>query len=150
MPGPLESRDASVERWPPIFLCQSNPDFGEDQVKTCQERRPGMSWAKRGRHLYLVRWRWEDGKSVSQYVGRGPAAAIAAKHDRLERLERDAARRAWDVEAARSDEAARASKAYEDLCKLLVRATLIVAGFHQHQGEWRRRREPGIPNPDSR
>jgi hypothetical protein len=109
-----------------------------------------LSWARRGGHVYFVRWRWEDGRSVSQYVGYGPLADIAANNDRLHRLERDAARRAWETEAARAAEGTRTTKAFSEMADLIVRATLIVAGFHRYAGQWRRRRERLNPIPSRR
>ena len=101
-----------------------------------------MGWVRRRGGRYYIRYRWADGRCVSEYFGRGPTARAVADDDRLQRLEREAAIVSWDTTAARVSEAERQTRQYLDASKLLVQAALVARGFHLHQlGEWRRRCE---------
>jgi hypothetical protein len=96
---------------------------------------------KRGAGPYFYRARWVNGRRVIEYLGKGPAAEMAAENERRERHERDEACRAWEEET-RAGPADRLVREVQVCCGGVTRASLIVAGFYQHdQGEWRRRRE---------
>jgi len=102
-----------------------------------------MAWVRRprGRGAYYVRCRWVDGRCVQEYVGRGPAAQLVADHDRLARLQREAAKQAWESDEARAYEAWRRTRELNEAVGLVARAALVAAGYHRHkQGSWRRRR----------
>jgi hypothetical protein len=93
-----------------------------------------MGWERRrnGRMYYYRRYR-RDGKLVCEYFGDGERARAAAEEDKLARRakvqDRDdrvalgAALAEWDV---RLD--------------LHVRALLHVNGYHEHRGQWRKKR----------
>ncbi len=80
---------------------------------------------------------------VREYVGGGLLGQLAARMDAEERMKREEEAAAWKEERERM-EALMAP--IEELCEgaeVLVRATLLAAGFHRHnRGEWRKRREP--------
>jgi hypothetical protein len=101
-----------------------------------------VGWTKRrGKGCYYCRYDWVDGRSVTHYVGRGPAGAAAAALDRLARLEREAARRAWAAEAARAEEVSRLTAGYQEACVAAARAALVAAGYRRAGGDrWRGRR----------
>jgi hypothetical protein len=104
-----------------------------------------MAWDKRrcGRRYYC-RSVWVDGRSVKQYVGAGAAGRAAADRDQLDRLDRRAKRDAWAAWDAKVDEATPPLDRFCETADLIVRAALIVSGYHYHRGEWRRRNEgPG-------
>ena len=90
---------------------------------------------------YYYRSRREGKRVVKEYVGAGPAAELLAAVEERERewhqVEADRRR----AEMARMDAA---DAEVDDLCRrveLLVRATLLGAGYHRHdRGEWRKRR----------
>lgn len=100
-----------------------------------------MAWETRGgQSRYYTRSRREAGRVVREYVGGGPVGELAAALDRRDRDERDARWRA-DREA-RQDLAALDAPLrglHEDV-DVLLRGALLVAGFHRHRGDWRRRR----------
>jgi hypothetical protein len=79
------------------------------------------------------------GRCVKVYVGAGPVGDLAAALDAAERDERRRRREAWRAETAAP---AAADQALADLAAvvgLAYRATLVLAGYHVHHGDWRRR-----------
>jgi hypothetical protein len=100
-----------------------------------------VSWDRKQRGgKYYYRSRRIDGKSMKEYVGRGPVAQLAARLDERERQDRRAEREALLVEQVRLAAADLAFMDARDLVELLVRATLVLGGFHTHHSQWRRRR----------
>jgi hypothetical protein len=95
-----------------------------------------MPWETRRGRRYYYRKRRQGDRVVSEYVGAGEAAEIAAQLDalapalRLRQAERWASRRARD---ARVDEIAECIDA-------LVCGVLLAAGHHTHKGQWRKKR----------
>ena len=100
-----------------------------------------MSWETRnGRGRYYTRSRRVGGQIVREYVGHGPFAELAAESDRQDREWRraEAARR-----AARISQDSALDAQMDEICglaDLLARGVLLAAGFHNHHGEWRKRR----------
>ena len=101
-----------------------------------------MAWETRnGRGSYYTRSRRYGKRIVREYYGCGEAAALIAMEDVLERQTRQA-------EAARRREQAaedqRLDAEIETFCRLadtLAHALLVSAGYHNHKGQWRKRRE---------
>lgn len=106
-----------------------------------------MSWQQCGEKRYYYRNEWRDGRSVRTYLGTGAIGELAATADALQRLQRGMKARQWRNEQERR---ATAQALLDELCEqsdLLFRATLVVAGFRQHQrGAWRRTRVKPIPD----
>src|SRR5262249_20609516 len=103
-----------------------------------------MSWDKKARGHeggYLYRNKRVNGRPVKVYVGRGPAAEMAALLDEREREQRQAARLKVLEERAALALADLALGRARELANLLATAVVVVGGFRQHRGEWRRRRE---------
>jgi hypothetical protein len=104
-----------------------------------------MAWHEKQRGPeggYYYRSKRVNGRSVKMYVGRGPAAALIARLDECERQDRQAERAAFLAEGVRLAAADLAFADARSLVDPLVRAALILSGFHLHRGsEWRRRRE---------
>jgi hypothetical protein len=101
-----------------------------------------MTWEQRGKKRYYYRNQWRDGRSVRTYFGTGEAAELAATAEALQRVQREKEARQRRQEQERR---AAAEALLVELCEksdVLVHATLIVAGYHQHdRGTWRRKRE---------
>jgi hypothetical protein len=101
-----------------------------------------MAWERRrnGR-LYYYRARSVKGRIIKEYVGTGPEAEQAAREDAEKRAQREARvqrkrQRRQEYEAAQLALAALGTE-----CQNLVRASLLSAGYHQHdRGKWRKRR----------
>lgn len=77
---------------------------------------------------------------VREYVGSGRIAEIMAEFDKRRRDKRQVESEEWKQRVA--DDAAFEAE-IEGLCRiadLLGRAVLVSCGYHNHRGEWRKRR----------
>jgi len=101
-----------------------------------------MGWDQRGKKRYYYRTQRQNGRPVRTYFGSGETAEFAATADALVRVQREMDARKWQQE---QENRAAAEALLNELCEwsdLLVRATLLVAGFHQHaRGVWRLKRD---------
>lgn len=105
-----------------------------------------MGWESRnGRGRYYTRSRKVNGRFVREYIGCGIEAELAAHADedaRQARKARQAAQRRERSEARELDR--QLDRQLDELCQStdrVLRAELVVAGYHQHaRGEWRRHR----------
>ncbi len=97
-----------------------------------------MAYDSRGYYSRSVR----EGDRVRRvYLGKGPAAELAARLDEGRRSERLARSVAWRAEEARRAVAEAHLRDLDGLADLMMKATLLAAGFHRHdRGAWRRRR----------
>jgi hypothetical protein len=103
-----------------------------------------VSWDRTGR--YYSRSRWVNGRVVCEYVGSGEVATAAARADaeaRAHRREEAAAQQAERDWWESLDADLTALCAWADL---VARAVLVAAGYHQHKGQWRKRRARDKPN----
>lgn len=102
-----------------------------------------MSWeSRKGRGRYYTRSRRRDGKVVREYMGTGEAAALAARRDALEHVQREGEAAAQRQREAEADALDAAVAAAFHAIELLATASLLVAGYRQHhRGEWRKSRE---------
>ena len=102
-------------------------------------------WEKRERGgLYYTRSRKVDGRVVREYVGGGALGELAALMDAQERQRREEEAAAWREEQERLEELAGLVDEFREAVETVARATLLAAGFRQHnRGEWRRRRDRG-------
>ncbi len=99
-----------------------------------------MGWETRNGRRYYYRKRWEGGRVVSEYVGRGDMAGLFAAMD-----DADAQQAVLDQEERRAErEAERAiDRQIDEACDLarhIATAALLAAGYHAHKGAWRKRR----------
>jgi hypothetical protein len=76
-----------------------------------------------------------------RYVGRGEVAELVAHADETRRAVRERRRRDERAELERAREISEAGAELDAAAKVLARAVLVAAGYHDHKGEWRRRRE---------
>ena len=91
--------------------------------------------------VYYYRSRREGDRVVKEYVGGGRAAELMAAIDMRERAERQAKADARRAATARIDAADAEIDDLHRRVELLVRATLLGAGYHRHdRGDWRKRR----------
>lgn len=110
-----------------------------------------MGWDRKKRgptQGYYYRSRRVGGRAVKECVGTGPLAVMAAELEEAERRQRQAAKEAWAAEQARLAAADAAFHDFLAVVKLLTTGTLLVAGYHQHRGQWRRRRWHGRADND--
>lgn len=101
-----------------------------------------MSWESRnGRGAYYTRSKRCGGRIVREYIGSDALADAIAGADELERQRRKAAADTQRQERARLDAIDAQFARLDSLADLLVRASLVAAGYHQHhRGDWRKRR----------
>ena len=99
-------------------------------------------WERRIRGgLYYTRSRKQDGRVIREYVGRGPLAELAAEADALRNLRREEEAKAWRQEREELEALDRSVEELYEAAEVLARASLIAAGYHQHnRGAWRKRR----------
>ncbi len=103
-----------------------------------------MGWESRPGGRYYYQKERLGARVVSRYVGAGELAEMIAKVDDAGR-----ARRRWEAVQRGMDgkerERQRALDRQVDQVigqiRLLTSATLVLAGCHNHRGQWRRRRE---------
>lgn len=108
----------------------------------------GMSFQQRGRNKYYYRSTRVGPKVSSRYVGQGALAEAvhldvlyrrAAARER-KRLQQQLLAAARDLEAL--------TRQLSSECEVLVRAHLLLAGYHlHHRHEWRKRRESATNPP---
>lgn len=96
-----------------------------------------MGWERRHGGTYFYAARWENGRSVKTYYGRGPEAELAAAFDA------DVRKRRADTQAVASlrEELAPTDEAVAALdraCQLALDAELAAAGFCGHHSGVRR------------
>ena len=100
-----------------------------------------MAWEERGgRRYYYQSERDEEGRGKKRYIGAGEIAELVAHADETRRQSREA-RRAKEREELERLQTADA--ALEEFCKAvdtITRAVLVAAGYRNHKGEWRLRR----------
>jgi hypothetical protein len=98
-------------------------------------------WERRERGgRYYTRSRKVNGRVVREYVGTGPLAEFVAQMDALKRLRREERAKAWREERESLEALDRSLEELYEAARVLTQATLLTAGFHQHRGEWRKRR----------
>src|ERR687893_3267022 len=100
-----------------------------------------MAWDRHGNYSRSVR---VGAKVRRVFLGRGEVARLAALLDEQRRSERLARSVAWRAEEARRAVAEAHLRELEGLADLMMKATLLAAGYHRHdRGAWRRRRMSG-------
>src|SRR5215203_4556098 len=100
-----------------------------------------MGWEERRGHQYYYRSVREGKRVRKEYAGGGVLGQLAAEIDELERLQRKEEEASWREERERLERSAAFLQELEEAAEILIRAELLVAGFHKRKGEWRRRRE---------
>src|ERR687889_1612216 len=100
-----------------------------------------MGWEERRGRLYYYRSVREGKRVRKEYVGGGTFGQLAAQLDELERLQREEEEASWREERERLQRSAGFLQELEEAAEVLIRAQLLVAGFHKRKGEWRRLRE---------
>jgi hypothetical protein len=99
-----------------------------------------MGWENRNGREYYYRKTRIGKRVISEYVGSGFIAELIAEQDDLVREQRRQERLAWDRIKSEEKKMNTELDLVEDLTRALIRANLLIAGFHPHKGQWRRRR----------
>ncbi len=99
-----------------------------------------MGWELRNGKRYYYRKIRRGQRVISEYVGASDFAGLWLELNKFDRIEKEQSRIAWKNE---KDEAKRLNKDIGQLAKIIngmARASLLVAGYHTHKGQWRRNR----------
>jgi hypothetical protein len=101
-----------------------------------------MGWDRsRWGHHYFATTHRVGGRFARRYWGCGPVGELASTFYALRRVEREQNKRRERDERERLRETLVPLVELSEAATLLIRASLLAAGFHQHaRGEWRRRR----------
>jgi hypothetical protein len=100
-----------------------------------------MPWRQRGQNRAFYQSLRINGRVVHRYLGSGPEAARVAAVIEERRQQRAAARAVLLAEQQTHGQVENPLEAFCSLTDLLVRATLLLAGYHQHcRGAWRKTR----------
>jgi hypothetical protein len=102
-----------------------------------------VAWLQRKEKRYYYRSQRVEGRVVCRYAGTGPVAELTARIDALCRTQRRLEEEKAQEESARWELADAPLLRLERCTDLLVRAALVLAGYHRHhRGPWRKRRGP--------
>lgn len=99
-----------------------------------------MSWEQRGNQLYYYHKRRVGHCVVSEYVGAGILAELQARDNELNQQIREQERWAWADERAKMVAIDSDLDALSDFLQDLTRASLLLAGYHPHRRQWRKKR----------
>jgi hypothetical protein len=99
-----------------------------------------MAWEERNGRRYYYRKRRIGKTVISEYVGVGWIGEAAAAMDALDLAEQRSKQQAWQREQSEYMEAEREVRQLGELTRMLTRATFLLAGYHPHKGQWRKRR----------
>ena len=117
---------------------------GQEGRLAHDERCSTMAWEQRGSQTYYYRSIRRNGRVMKEYRGIGPLAALSAAEDAARRAQRQAEAEAWRQERAALDALDRQLDTYWNAATLLLKATLYIEGYYQHdRGEWRKRPHRG-------
>lgn len=89
---------------------------------------------------YYYRKKWQNGTCVSEYVGSGIIASLAADLDKIERDRQELARLEWQAHIEEQNVIDRQIEEVGRQAREITRAVLLATGHYQHKGTWRKRR----------
>jgi hypothetical protein len=99
-----------------------------------------MGWEQRRGRSYYYRKLREGGRVRSKYVGTGMLAQICAEDDNDKRRDRQAKHAADHATRQAEAEIDRQLADAESALAAMIHATLFAAGYHKHNGQWRKKR----------
>jgi len=99
-----------------------------------------MSLEQRSGRFYFYEKRREGRRVVSRYIGSGELAFVAAEISDKERQEHERQRRKKQKTHNEQKEIDQQLTRAERSLANILRAILGAAGFHQHKGQWRKKR----------
>ena len=99
-----------------------------------------MAWEKRGNKRYYYRKKRIGKRVASVYFGNGQISEIIAQMDEQERVEAEAERRRFNNMKQAQRHLEQQIDEVGDFVRAMTRASLLVAGYHTHKGQWRKMR----------
>ena len=100
-----------------------------------------MGWEQRNGKRYYYRKQRQGRRVISEYSGSGLSAELLAELDRIEYEERMFARNCWKRQKDELDQIDKQIGRSILLIRGIVRAHLLIAGYHPHKGQLRKRRD---------
>ena len=100
----------------------------------------GVEARHKAGNLYYYRKRREGDRVVSEYVGGGLVVDLAQKRTEIDKEIREAQAIQRQAERLSSAQIDAALDEFSNIVDTLTTAVLISMGYHQHKGQWRRRR----------
>ena len=100
----------------------------------------GLETRKNSNNQYFYRKHWKGGRVVSEYMGTGPLGELAALHQEIDNERRLAKKEAHEQERRSVILADRTLAELHQITSLLVKSQMLLAGYHQHKGTWRKQR----------
>jgi hypothetical protein len=99
-----------------------------------------MGWKTINGRRYYYKSERDGGRVKSTYFGAGEAGTLIAQMVAFDRLDQVAEREKLREERQESDAEETAASEWFDRVQAVADAAMIEAGFHQHKGQWRRKR----------
>ena len=99
-----------------------------------------MGFEQRGSRFYYYEKRREGRRVVSTYIGGGALAGMAAEMNAENRNEREQQRRQQREIRDEQNQIDQQLAVTEAAIATVTRAALCAAGYHQHKGQWRKKR----------
>lgn len=100
-----------------------------------------MGWEKRGNKKYYYRKKRIGKKVNSEYIGSGPVAEKIAQEDELNRRRQNKEKQVWQRRKIEIEAMDDLLYSLDDITRKLIYANLILAGYHTHKYEWRKKRD---------
>ena len=100
-----------------------------------------MAWEERNGKSYYYQKRREGGQVVSQYIGTGYLATLAAQLDQIEQQSQADAREEWHRQQAKQAALDSEIAEYARLVQTITAAVLLASGCHRPKRQWRVKRE---------
>jgi hypothetical protein len=101
-----------------------------------------MAWKKRNGRRYYYRNKKINGRVLTEYIGAGRSAEIAAELDQTQRLVREAQASALRALKAKEDAIDRQITDLSQQASAVIAAELISRGYRLHKrSEWRKQRD---------
>lgn len=100
-----------------------------------------MGWEDRNGKRYYYRKRREGRHVISEYIGCGFVGELAEDMDIIDRAESHQAREVWQATKQSADAIASQARQVEKFTQTMLRAALMLTGYHTHKRQWRKRRD---------
>ena len=99
-----------------------------------------MAWESRGGRRYYYSKKRIGKRVISTYIGSGLFGEMAAEIDYEEQEQRRWNHQEWKNLKEEVKAIDRELDMAGDLIRALIRANLLLYGYHPHKGQWRKRR----------
>ena len=97
-----------------------------------------MAWRQYGSKKYYYRQKKVGGEVVSQYVGGGPFAELAAQLDEAERIRAKAKRELFRREVAKHQALDDELGKIDEVMRALVDGVMLATGHYTHKRQWKK------------